>query len=146
MYKNTTNTTQRFSLHQIIFSLRVSRPRLLLLSRILENSRKQKTRGRSEIPETERGSLLCARSMAAPIREVLRIFPNGVVAPSSSTLCCITLMILIQRNTISLGPSSSTVIDSPLSDHCGCMYCVYVCVFREHVRTHTCNLCSTYLH
>lgn len=51
--------------------------------------------------------------MAAPIREVLWIFP-GVIAPSSSTLCCITLMILIRRNTISSEPSSSAAAHPPL--------------------------------
>lgn len=65
--------------------------------RILEGARENGT----SVTEAERGFLLCARSMVAPIREVLWIFPSGVVAPSSSTLCCITLMILIRRNTIS---------------------------------------------
>lgn len=87
--------------------------------------------------EAVRGSLLSARSMVAPIREVLWIFPSGVVAPSSSTLCCITLMILIRRNTISprtlllrrYRPTPVRPLWPRVRRTCA--------LFREHARTHT---------
>lgn len=66
------------------------------------------------------------------IREVLWIFP-GVIAPSSSTLCCITLMILIRRNTIRAPSFLSRRYETYPSDHCGR---VYVCVISR-TRPHT---------
>lgn len=82
------------------------------------------------------------------IREVLWIFP-GVIAPSSSTLCCITLMILIRRNTIRAPSRSSHAATKPTPPTivvaCTCA------LFREHARIHTYtrararSLCSTFI-